>query len=165
MVVCFDARRVGDRQVIRTNQLRLSWGKSRRHAALFSKFFRHECDKRNIWLRRVAQDSETTEIVSPESRTTALSPSPPAFSQPTRNIQLCLNGEGRFAKNSGNGLRKNGGKGRVCYRMGFRNRGIRPPSTMKMENAASMTPEMAGTCTASAFSAGLSQYMERMTLK
>ncbi len=89
----------------------------------------------------------------------------PAFSQTTRNIQLCLNGEGRSAKNSGNGLRKNGGKGRVCYRMGFRNRGIRPPSTMKMENAASMTPEMAGTCTGSAFSAGLSQYMERMTLK
>ncbi len=44
-------------------------------------------------------------------------------------------------------------------------RGIRPPSTMKMEKAASITPEMTGTCTGSASSAGLSQYMERMTLK
>lgn len=51
------------------------------------------------------------------------------------------------------------------YRMGFRKRGIRPPSTMKMEKAASMTPEMTGTCTGSASSSGLSQYMERMTLK
>ena len=34
-----------------------------------------------------------------------------------------------------------------------------------MEKAASITPEMTGTCTGSASSAGLSQYMERMTLK
>lgn len=57
------------------------------------------------------------------------------------------------------------GKGSFLYRMGLMKRGIKPPSTMKMEKAASMTPEMTGTCTGSASSAGLSQYMERMTLK
>lgn len=64
----------------------------------------------------------------------------------------------------GNGLRDDE-REMSFYRMGFRKRGIRPPSTMKMEKAASMTPEMTGTCTGSASSAGLSQYMERMTLK
>lgn len=65
----------------------------------------------------------------------------------------------------GNGLRDDERKGVFFYRMGFMNRGIRPPSTMKMAKAAIMTPEMTGTCTGSASSAGLSQYMERMTLK
>jgi len=44
-------------------------------AALFSQFFRHEYDKRNVWLRRIAQDPETAEIVSPEGRAAATSPS------------------------------------------------------------------------------------------
>lgn len=45
----------------------------------------------------------------------------------------------------GNGLRDDERKGVFFYRMGFMNRGIRPPSTMKMAKAASMTPEMTGT--------------------
>lgn len=45
----------------------------------------------------------------------------------------------------GNGLRDDERKGMFFYRMGFMNRGIRPPSTMKMAKAASMTPEMTGT--------------------
>lgn len=44
----------------------------------------------------------------------------------------------------GNGLRMMNGK-ECFYRMGFMKRGIRPPSTMKMAKAASMTPEMTGT--------------------
>lgn len=73
------------------------------------------------------------------------------------------NEEGR-PRGCGNGLRDDE-REVSFYRMGFRKRGIRPPSTMKMEKAASITPEMTGTCTGSASSAGLSQYMERMTLK
>ena len=65
----------------------------------------------------------------------------------------------------GNGLRDDERKEMLFYRMGFRKRGISPPSTMKMEKAASITPEMTGTCTGAASSAGLSQYMGRMTLK
>ncbi len=121
--------------------------------------------KRNTWLRLVAQDSETAETVSPEGRQPHSLLPLPAFSQTTRNIQLLLNGGRPFCeKIRGNGLGRMGKRTRLLPD-GVQEQRASGPSTMKMENAASMTPEMAGTCTGSAFSAGLSQYMERDDLE
>lgn len=70
-----------------------------------------------------------------------------------------------FRANAGTAFMMMNGRKLFRYRIGLMNRGIRPPATRKMEKAASMTPEMTGTWMGSMPSSGLSQYMERMTLK
>lgn len=70
-----------------------------------------------------------------------------------------------FRANAGTAFMMMNGRKLFRYRIGLMNRGTRPPATRKMEKAASMTPEMTGTWMGSMPSSGLSQYMERMTLK